>query len=121
MDSIEGRKNPLKLSEKVGHQFEKPELLAEALRHASYVNELGDGNLKDNERLEFLGDAVLDLAVSHILMDVFQDAKEGPLSKWRASVVNEKVLSDLARDLELGNYLCLGRGEELSGGGRNLS
>jgi ribonuclease-3 len=116
MDSVAGQKDPLKLSEKLGYEFTKPELLAEAFRHASYVNELGDGNLRDNERLEFLGDAVLDLAVSHILMDVFQDAREGPLSKWRASVVNEKVLSELAGELELGNYLCLGRGEELSGG-----
>jgi len=116
MDSVEGQNDLHKLSEKLGYHFTRPALLAEALRHASYVNELGDGNLKDNERLEFLGDAVLDLAVSDILMDVFQDAKEGPLSKWRASVVNERVLSELARELELGSYLCLGRGEELSGG-----
>jgi ribonuclease III len=116
MDSITGGKNPLEFSEKLGYEFTKPELLAEAFRHASYVNELGDGSLRDNERMEFLGDAVLDLAVSDILMEAFQEAREGPLSKWRASVVNEKVLSELARELELGNYLYLGRGEELSGG-----
>lgn len=116
MDSITGGKNPLEFSEKLGYEFTKPELLAEAFRHASYVNELGDGSLRDNERMEFLGDAVLDLAVSDILMEAFQEAREGPLSKWRASVVNEKVLSELARELELGNYLYLGRGEEMSGG-----
>jgi ribonuclease III len=116
MDSITGQKDHLELSEKLGYEFTKPELLAEAFRHASYVNELADGSLRDNERMEFLGDAVLDLAVSHILMEAFQEAREGPLSKWRASVVNEKVLSELARELELGSYLCLGRGEELSGG-----
>jgi ribonuclease-3 len=106
------------LGERLGYSFSRPELLEEALRHASYVNEQAEAGLRDNERLEFLGDAVLDLAVSHILMDLFRGAKEGELSKYRASVVNEKGLSQVARDLELGDFLLLGRGEEL-GGGRN--
>ena len=72
--------------------------------------------MKDNERLEFLGDAVLDLAVSHILMDLFREEQEGVLSKCRAAIVNEKVLSQVAKDLRLGDYLLLGKGEELSGG-----
>ncbi|NTV32060.1 MAG: ribonuclease III, partial [Deltaproteobacteria bacterium] len=59
------------LSTKLNYGFKSPELLEEALRHSSYVNEIGDSGLKDNERLEFLGDAVLDLAVSHILMELF--------------------------------------------------
>jgi len=104
------------LSRKLGYEFTRRELLAEAFRHASYVNEIGDLELRDNERLEFLGDAVLGLAVSHFLMDVFKDAKEGNLSKWRASVVNERMLSEVARELDLGAYLVLGKGEELSGG-----
>ena len=116
MDETAPQRDMKELSLKLGYAFTRPELLAEALRHASYVNEVGDPELRDNERLEFLGDAVLDLAVSHLLMDVFREAKEGHLSKWRAAVVNERVLSELARELELGAYLVLGKGEEMSGG-----
>ena len=104
------------LGRRLGYQFRNPELLAQAFRHSSYVNEGGDSNLKDNETLEFLGDAVLDLAIGHILMDLFQSANEGELSKCRASVVSERGLFDLARELRLGDFLLLGRGEELSGG-----
>ena len=75
--------------------YRQPELLLEAFRHASYVNEQPDSNLRDNERLEFLGDAVLDLAISHILMELFQDAEEGDLSKFRAMVVDEAGISML--------------------------
>jgi ribonuclease III len=116
MDEIPAIIDTKELSQKMGYEFTRPELLAEAFRHASYVNEVGDPELRDNERLEFLGDAVLGLAVSHFLMDVFKDAKEGHLSKWRASVVNERMLSEVARELDLGTYLVLGKGEELSGG-----
>jgi len=104
------------LIKKLGYRFNRPELLEEALRHSSYVNELGDLDLDDNERMEFLGDAVLDLAISHILMELFEDAKEGDLSKFRATVVNEKGLCQVAKDLELGEYVLLGRGEELTKG-----
>jgi len=104
------------LSERLEYQFNNPELLAQAFRHASYVNEVGDCDLKDNETLEFLGDAVLDLAIGHILMELFKSANEGELSKCRASVVSERGLFDLSRELRLGDYLLLGRGEELSGG-----
>jgi ribonuclease-3 len=111
-----GKADLNELSRGLGYEFKDPELLAEAFRHSSYVNESEETNLKDNERLEFLGDAVLALAVSDILMSLFQDAKEGDLSKCRASVVNEKGLFELARKLRLGEYLLLGKGEELSGG-----
>jgi len=104
------------LSATLHYEFIKPELLKEAFRHSSYVNEVGDFGLKDNERLEFLGDAVLDLAVSHILMDLFREEKEGVLSKCRAAIVNERVLSEVAQGLHLGDYLLLGKGEELSNG-----
>ncbi len=87
------------LNTRLGYEFRNPELLSQAFRHSSYVNELGDTNIKDNETLEFLGDAVLDLAIGHILMDLFKDANEGELSKCRASVVSEKALLDLAREL----------------------
>ena len=116
MEEIALHKGLNELARKLGYDFTRPELLEEALRHASYVNEAGIAEIGDNERLEFLGDAVLSLAVSGILMNRFPEAKEGQLSKWRASVVNERVLSELARDLDLGAYLLLGKGEELSGG-----
>lgn len=93
-----------------------------ALTHKSYVNEHRDeGGLRDNERLEFLGDAVIDLAVSHRLMERFPGAREGELSKMRAAVVDEQGLSEMARALDLGALLRLGRGEELTGGRRKAS
>jgi ribonuclease III len=106
---------------KLGYEFNHGGLLEEAFRHSSYVNELGETGVRDNERLEFLGDAVLDLAVSDILMELFREAKEGDLSKFRASVVNEKGLSQVARELRLGDFLLLGKGEELSGGREKAS
>jgi len=104
------------LSKKVGYTFKRSELLHQALRHASYVNEQENENLEDNERLEFLGDAVLDLAISHLLMERFKDAEEGTLSKYRALVVDELGLYRVALKLQLGNYLLLGKGEEQSNG-----
>ncbi len=104
------------LSKRVGYTFKRPELLFQALRHASYVNEQDDATLEDNERLEFLGDAVLDLVISDLLMERFQHAEEGTLSKYRALVVDELGLYRVALTLRLGNYLLLGKGEEQSSG-----
>lgn len=93
-----------------------------ALTHKSYVNEHRDEEgLADNERLEFLGDAVIDLAVSHRLMEQFPTAREGDLSKMRAAVVDEQGLSEMARALDIGPLLRLGRGEELTGGRQKAS
>ena len=86
-----------------------------ALTHKSYVNEHRDEGA-DNERLEFLGDAVVDLAVSHRLMERFPDADEGELSKLRALLVNEETLARVARLFGLGDLLRMGRGEEMTGG-----
>lgn len=104
------------LNKKLGYIFKQPDLLAEAFRHSSYTNERGDSGLRDNERLEFLGDAVLDLAISHILMELFPDLKEGDLSKYRAALVSEKGLYRVARSLRLGDYILLGKGEEATRG-----
>jgi ribonuclease-3 len=104
------------LYERLGYIFNDPELLAQAFRHSSYVNERKESDLNDNERLEFLGDAVLALAISHILMENYEGASEGDLSKYRAIVVNEKGLCQIATELGLGNYLLLGKGEELTDG-----
>jgi len=104
------------LFRKLGYVFDDAGLLSQALTHASYVNEQTGTDLKDNERLEFLGDAVLDLAISRILMDTFEEAEEGTLSKFRAMVVDEAGLCTVALDLGLGGYIRLGKGEAQSGG-----
>lgn len=104
------------LHTKLGYRFIKPELLMQAFRHASYVNEQENAHLADNERLEFLGDAVLDLAISHFLMDLFENAEEGILSKYRAMIVDKAGLYEMALKLNLGEYLLLGKGEEQSRG-----
>lgn len=104
------------LEDVLGYRFSDPSLLDCALTHRSYANENPDLLKQDNERLEFLGDAVLTLCISDILMKKFPDFTEGDLSKIRSSIVNEKPLARLARELRLGDYLLLGRGEELSGG-----
>jgi ribonuclease III len=100
----------------MGYVFVEAGLLIQAFTHASYVNEQPGTGLKDNERLEFLGDAVLDLAVSQVLMEAFEEAEEGDLSKFRAMVVDEAGLCKVALDLGLGGYIRLGKGEALSGG-----
>lgn len=110
-----------KLYDKLGYRFINPVTISQTFRHASFVNEQPGTNLKDNQRLEFLGDAVLELAVTHLLMEKYPDAEEGPLSKLRAGIVDETGLYRLAVDLELGSFLQLGRGEEQSGGRKKPS
>ncbi len=104
------------LEARIGIPFRAARTALAALTHRSFVNEHPDDGLEDNERLEFLGDAVIDLAVSHRLMERFPAAREGELSKMRAAVVDEPGLAALARSFELGPMLRLGRGEELTGG-----
>lgn len=116
MSRATGEKTFDRLCKRLGYEFKDRELLEQAFRHSSYVNETGSEDLGDNERLEFLGDAVLDLAIGHILMDLFEDATEGELTKYRSFVVNERGLCSMARALDLGEHLFLGRGEEVSNG-----
>ncbi|NJM90990.1 MAG: ribonuclease III [Myxococcales bacterium] len=106
------------LEEVLGHRFANRALLERALRHASWRNEHGDDSpqSEDNERLEFLGDAVLDLIVGHRLMVRYPELREGPLSVTRAQVVSEAGLSEVAQMLGLGAWLLLGKGEDRSGG-----
>jgi len=104
------------LEERLSYRFNNRHLLLNALLHRSYVNENPHLHLTDNERLEFLGDAALDLAISHLLIERFPDYDEGKLSRLRAGTVNEKQLALLATELELGTALHLGKGEDLSGG-----
>lgn len=100
----------------LGYSFRKPELLREALTHKSYLNELREPDKvlfkRNNERLEFLGDAVLDLAISEYLIDRYPEFAEGELSKRKARIVSEGALARVARKLEVGKFLLLGKGEE---------
>jgi ribonuclease III len=112
------------LEQRLGHKFARPALLREALTHSSAVPEMRVSVVEsdtakaavNNERLEFLGDAVLELLTSEYLLDTFPDWTEGQLSKSRARLVNAYSLEAAARRLHLGDHLRLGRGEEKTGG-----
>jgi ribonuclease III len=110
-----------RLEARIGYQFRDRARLESALTHKSYVNENPSWARADNERLEFLGDAVLDLVVGHLLMEEQPTRSEGELSKMRAAIVNEQGLAEVAAELALGEWLFLGRGEEQSGGRRKPS
>ena len=116
MDFTENRMEELtSLQAFISFNFSDLRLLNKALTHKSYANEKSK-SLKHNERLEFLGDSVLDILVSDYLVHKYSDFAEGTLSKIRAAVVNESCLAKLARKINLGDYLLLGKGEYLSGG-----
>ncbi|MGH9740960.1 MAG: ribonuclease III [Candidatus Acidiferrum sp.] len=113
------------LEERLGHRFKRPDLLERALTHSSAVPELraeragtsaDTAVIRDNERLEFLGDAVLELLAREYLVESFPEWREGQLSKSRAHLVNAHSLEDAARRIKLGGHLRLGRGEEKTGG-----
>jgi len=103
------------LEEKLGYSFKNPKFLINALTHSSYANEARDG-ISSNERLEFLGDSVLSIIVSEHIYKKFQNLPEGELTKIRASLVCEKSLCGFSRELGLGQYLRLGKGEDKGGG-----
>ncbi|HVY69144.1 MAG TPA: ribonuclease III [Verrucomicrobiae bacterium] len=103
------------LQGRIGYQFRHPELLDLALTHPSLAHELGS-SVQHNQRLEFLGDAVLQLILTRELYDKFPALEEGPLTKARAQLVNRNSLAEQARRLDLGRQLKLSRGEELNGG-----
>ncbi|KYG61286.1 ribonuclease III [Bdellovibrio bacteriovorus] len=103
------------LETRLGYTFKNQALLQRALTHKSYANELKNAT-EHNEKLEFLGDAVLDLVVGEFLFEKFPEDTEGGLSKKRASIVNEEVLSELALDMELNKLMHLGKGETMTGG-----
>jgi ribonuclease-3 len=105
-----------KLPVRIGIHFHNHHLLKQAFTHSSYVNEHRSPNYQDNERLEFLGDAVLELIVSEYLYHTFPRHSEGELTKLRASIVCEPSLVSFAEDLHFGAYVFLGKGEEISGG-----
>ncbi len=104
------------LEEKIGYRFVQKNLLRQALTHSSYANEKHMKRFSDNERLEFLGDAVLEVTSSEFLYLTYPKLSEGDLTKFRASIVCEPTLAICARELGLGNYLLLGKGEHQTGG-----
>jgi ribonuclease-3 len=109
------------LESKIEYAFTDGDKLAVALTHKSYLNENAGCGRPHNERYEFLGDAVVDLAVGHLLMEAEPELAEGELSRRRATVVSEPTLAEVARALDLGQWLFLGRGEETSGGRQKQS
>jgi ribonuclease III len=104
------------LAATIGHPFIHPELLGEALIHRSYLNETPIQGLASNERLEFLGDAVLGMVSADLLFRVFPSSNEGHLTEHRAALVRASALANFARGIGLGRHLRLGRSEETTGG-----
>ena len=105
-----------KLQKTLGVSFSRPSLLEQALVHSSYINETPARTLGHNERLEFLGDAVLDFIVADKLYQEFPDLSEGDMTRLRAALVRRETLARMARDIRLGDFLYMGKGEEASGG-----
>ena len=109
------------LQKRLGYCFKNESLLCTALTHKSYSNESSDALIVCNERLEFLGDAVLDLVIGQETFEKYVELQEGELTRIRAELVSEKNLSTLAKKLEIGPCLLLGRGERRSGGEQKSS
>jgi len=115
------RTRQLEKLQKILHvKFKNKTHLLRALTHRSFVNESGK-NIRDNERLEYLGDSVLGLVVNEYLFKHFEDYREGKLAKIKSAIVSEASLSKISRRLQLGNFIFMGRGEERSGGRERVS
>lgn len=115
------RKDPAALAKALGIEFRRLALLEQALVHRSYLNEVADAEMESNERMEFLGDAVLGLIISDRLYKDYPALSEGKLSQIRALLVRWDTLAQAAERISLGDYLVMGRGEEMSGGRRRPS
>ena len=111
-------KNIEELQKKIGYSFHDTRLLMTALTHSSYLNESKgkEAMPEDNERLEFFGDAIIEFFVSEYLFSKYADTPEGDMTKLRASMVCEQSLAECSRQIDLGNYLKMGKGEESTGG-----
>ena len=104
------------LEKQLGLEFKNKDLLTQAFAHRSYLNENPDFNLENNERLEFLGDAVIELIVTEELYKKYPEKPEGELTNWRAALVNAKMLTSVAEKLGFNDFLLLSKGEEKEGG-----
>ena len=109
------------LEKKISYHFHNTGWLDQSLRHPTYVNENRGENIKDNQRLEFLGDAVLGLVVGSLLMARYPEQGEGELTRIRAGLVREEQLAEIARAIDLGRHLMLGKGEAQAGGAQKSS
>ena len=109
-------KDSKELMKKISYKFRNEEYLKEALTHRSYSNENNRDKQFDNEKLEFLGDAVVNLIVTEYIYNLGEGKKEGELAKLKSQIISEPVFSSIASDLKLGNYLYLSNGEIMSGG-----
>ncbi|MFP4015612.1 MAG: ribonuclease III [Halanaerobiales bacterium] len=116
MVSLYDKKLIRELENVIDLNFNDKLLLQRAITHKSFSNENTDLALRDNERLEFLGDSVLSIIISTYIFDHFPDYPEGELAKMRSVIVSEPILALKAREMKLGNYILLGKGEALSGG-----
>lgn len=115
---LKGGSDPIRPVENaIGHVFAEPELLRQALAHRSWVNARGGHPIESNERLEFLGDAILDMVMTDHLFRTRPEEDEGKLSKIKSLVVSAKVLAEVARPLGIGRHILLSRSEEKAGGG----
>jgi ribonuclease III len=105
-----------KFESKIGLKFKDKELLKRSLTHRSFLNENKDEELKNNERLEFLGDAVLELIISEYLFNTYPERAEGDLTSFRAAVVKTDSLAKISKQLGIGEFLLMSKGEEMTGG-----
>lgn len=117
---MDEKQNLIDFQKKIGYQFKDEKLLYEALSHSSFANE-NKKNRSSNERLEFLGDSVLSIVVSDYIFEHFKHLPEGELTKLRASLVCEKALFEFSKKIDLGRYIFLGKGEEMTGGRHRAS
>ena len=118
---ILNRESLQKLEKMMDYQFKDAQLISRALTHSSYSNENKKDKLKNNERLEFLGDSVLGLIISEYLFSHYSNLEEGQLTKIRAKIVCESSLCSASKSLNLGEFMLFGRGEELTGGRERTS
>ncbi|MDO4944391.1 MAG: ribonuclease III [Ruminococcus sp.] len=117
---MDEQQNLLDFQKKIDYRFKDEKLLYEALSHSSFANE-NKKHRNSNERLEFLGDSVLSIVVSDYIFEHFKHLPEGELTKLRASLVCEKALYEFSKKIELGKYIFLGKGEEMTGGRERAS
>jgi ribonuclease-3 len=109
------------LEQKIGYSFHKKYILNRAMTHSSYANQYGLSYIEHNERMEFLGDSVLSLVISEFIYKKYRNKPEGKLTRIRANIVCEASLYEKARKIGLGDYLIVGRGEEVTGGRERVS
>ena len=110
------KRNSEELMEKIGYEFKNRKYLEKALTHRSYSNEIEKTKRYNNEKLEFLGDAVLNLITTEYIYERYEGKTEGELAKLKSQIISEPVFSSISSDMELGEYLYLSNGEIMSGG-----